>query len=570
MSLRGKLVPIAVGAAVAGLLFTVTSAFGDSGSGVGVTLQGGASVAVGCSGSALSFAQTDPTDGTAACAPVTTTTTVAPTTTTSSTTLPVTTTTVPVTTTTTTPSTGALDACSLPVATAAFCDTFGAPMTNGPANGRAGQLDGVLWGTSEVSSISADDFIPNDTNGLLNDGERQTACPSSGPVEYPQNIVICNGQLQETTRDGEEVSSLAMYPRQPFNFAGRTGTITFDVSDNSQSSHSAWPELWVTDSPAPDPFTHFDTWQSLPANGFGIRFSACDGSTRDPVGGCFPQPGPTGEPGGTVGVDSAIVVNNYQENDTANGGNLDLQGYTNDSVTPGGGAITEAALPGQTNHFQVTVSQNDIEVYGTNAFAGTWDPAANPLHHLASILNANLQFTQGLVWLEDVHYNGDKFNSQQTNTLTWSNVGFDGPVLPRDLGFDVPANDAPETIGGDPGAQTGYDTPAGGFINLTAPGVTPPDIAAATGALVTFNFEPANNATPDSTVRIGVNGNEIDTPWPFAQLNGETTRTLAVPVPLADLVPGDNTLTFYGGSSYTEGVYNVDLILQGAGGVVQP
>ena len=62
-------------------------------------------------------------------------------------------------------------------------------------------------------------------------------CRAGGNVNYPRNIQICNGQLVTTVNDGGSVTSLAMYPRQPFDFAGRTGTIVFDVSNDSGGSH---------------------------------------------------------------------------------------------------------------------------------------------------------------------------------------------------------------------------------------------------------------------------------------------------------------------------------------------
>ena len=68
------------------------------------------------------------------------------------------------------------------------------------------------------------------------------------------DIIICNGQMRQATNDNATgayeagtVTALTMYPKQPFNFAGRTGTISFDVSNDTQGSHGAWPELWVTE-----------------------------------------------------------------------------------------------------------------------------------------------------------------------------------------------------------------------------------------------------------------------------------------------------------------------------------
>ena len=93
--------------------------------------------------------------------------------------------------------------------------------------------------------------------------------------------MLCNGQLREANNDNPSgvfddgtVTALAMYPKQPFDFAGRTGTIAFDVSNDTHAFHAAWPELWMSDMPVPAPFNHFDSWQSLPQNGFGVRFAA--------------------------------------------------------------------------------------------------------------------------------------------------------------------------------------------------------------------------------------------------------------------------------------------------------
>ena len=99
-------------------------------------------------------------------------------------------------------------------------------------------------------------------------------CGESVQVQPPHDVAICNGQLVEAQSDQHGVTALALYPKQPFDIAGRTGTITFDVSDDSHGSHRAWPELWYTDQPVPAPFVHFSSLQSVPRNGFGVRFAA--------------------------------------------------------------------------------------------------------------------------------------------------------------------------------------------------------------------------------------------------------------------------------------------------------
>src|SRR5262249_20735558 len=152
-------------------------------------------------------------------------------------------------------------------------------------------------------------------------------------------------------------------------------TIVFDVSNNSQGSHAAWPELWLSDQPVPDPFTHEGSWQSFPRNGFGLRFSGCTDSSG--------QGATCSQGNGSVGVDSAVVISNYAGNDSFTGGGLQVIGY---------GSVKESQ-PGQMNHYEIQVSKNDIEVYATNAFSGTWNQSSNPLIHVASIPNINLNFS---------------------------------------------------------------------------------------------------------------------------------------------------------------------------------
>ena len=53
------------------------------------------------------------------------------------------------------------------------------------------------------------------------------------------------------------------------------------------------------------------------------------------------------------------------------------------------------------NHIELKVIQNQIEVWATDA-------GSTVLRKIATVTNANLSFTRGLIWLQDVHYNADK------------------------------------------------------------------------------------------------------------------------------------------------------------------
>ena len=125
-----------------------------------------------------------------------------------------------------------------------FCDTFDVPFSNGV---RQGQLDADVWGVSRLGGVNFGQSNYNTWN--------QTAivkCDGTTPTVTPPNdVIICNGQLREALNDngsgvfdGGGIYVLGMYPKQPFDFAGRTGTVSFDVSNDSEGSHTVWPEFW--------------------------------------------------------------------------------------------------------------------------------------------------------------------------------------------------------------------------------------------------------------------------------------------------------------------------------------
>jgi len=431
----------------------------------------------------------------------------------------------------------------------AFCETFSSPQ---PIGNRSGDLNGTLWGVSR--QLGAVNF----GQGQYYDVEPTILerCGTSIVAPPPNDVAICNGMAVESVSDQHGVTSLAMYPKQPFDIAGRTGTVTFDVSDDSHGTHRAWPEFWYTDQPVPAPFTHFSSLQSVPKNGFGVRFAAyCPPN----VPGCGVRFVCPDEPAdvGVITVDSAVVINNYVSDDSFTDVNVGTI-----SVVPVD-CVKASSGPGDMNRFQLQISKNEIDVYGSDAGTTT------PLKKIAVISNMSLTLTRGLIWIEDVHYNGDKDGPDQgTHTFTWDNVGFDGPVLARDLAFDVLDNLAP--ISGYPGL---FNLGWGVFptdtdpLTLTIPNVYNVDHAA--GALLTFNYSTYD--PPTISYRVN-NGAWRDQPWPFGACYTQNdfvscgAKTIAVPVDLADVQTGTNTIQFK--STQATAIANVDLVLQGAGGVI--
>jgi hypothetical protein len=421
----------------------------------------------------------------------------------------------------------------------ALCETFDQPTGTG---NRAGDLNGTLWGVSRQIGHT------NLGQGQFNAASPTIVqkCGQMVPVRPPNDVVICNGQVAEAVTDDHDVTSLAMYPKQPFDIAGRTGTIAFDVSDDTHGTHRAWPELWYTDKPVPAPFGHFDSLQSVPKDGFGVRFGAfCPAHEA----GCGLRPLCPTEPANVpiVSVDSADVINDYVSNDS---GYEALNRGISVKVV---GCVKGSSGPGDMNHFEVRVSQNQIDVYGTDA-----GQTSGPMTKLASITNAPLTLTRGLIWIEDVHYNGDKDGPDQgTHTFTWDNVGFDGPRLPRDLTFDVLDNNQPSGRY----INLGWAVPQDGTaLTVTVPGVY--NIAKAAAAFVMLNYYTYQPVTLSYRVN---DGGWRDQPWPFGRCSAGfcENKTIAMPVPLSEVRAGTNTIQFR--SSDGTAISNIDILLAGAG-----
>jgi hypothetical protein len=400
------------------------------------------------------------------------------------------------------------------IAGAAFCETFDAPAGQGT---RTGDLDPVLWGVSRLGNINPGGGIANDIAQVSMQG-----CGTTAWVMTPNDVRICDGQLFETVNDGGIVVNLDTYPKQPFDFSGRTGRVTFDVSADSDGSHGAWPEFVITDKPVP-----------------GTRVTISGGTppaAMNEVG--FSLDGCTSGPGGTTAVGTVFVNRNgvYEE-----------VGHESK------GCVTKGSARSM-NHFEVRISVNHLEVWGTDA-GGT------VLKQLAVADNLGLTFTKGLVWLNDVHYNARKAvepcgcGTQWNHTFTWDNLGFDGPKTYRDLGFDVPDANVPgaPATAGDPTRRVGFQI-GRGPTTLTVPGVRRDQTP--TGALVVLNTYSFGVTVPS----VSVNGNAFVVPPLPPQFSTNGWETLAIPVPLDQVHDGTNTLTFTSGDSSTT-IANISIIL---------
>jgi hypothetical protein len=401
----------------------------------------------------------------------------------------------------------------------AFCDSFDAPAGTG---NRSGDLNGLLWGTSRISENT------NPGQGLLDawsPTERLT-CGKNQLVQPETDIAVCDGTAVEATTDNGNFTVLAMYPTQPFDIAGRTGTVVFDVNADSEGPHAAWPAFVYSDQPVPAPYANHPAEATYARNSFGFALAA------NPIPYC---------PADTSGVDQVFATSNYA--------------FRELPFTKVDNCLTYKQ--GVLNHFEVRLSQSRVEIWGTNA-------GSTRLQELGYVADAGLTLTRGVIWIEDVHYFADKMNNQGTHTFAWDNVGFDGPTLPRDLHLDVL-----DSLGrnADGTLNLGWFAPDPSTdkpLRLTIPGAR--DLAQASGALLTLNFF----ATDTAAIRYRLNGRAWHTvAWPFPDAQTYQWRTLAVPIAPADLRAGTNVLDL----EATKGgmaVANVDVILLGAQGVPAP
>lgn len=437
--------------------------------------------------------------------------------------------------------------CGLQMGTAvAFCETFDQPAA---INSRAGQLNSAIWGVSRAIGIGGNNFGQGQYNQWPSTLLQK--CDGTTPrVTPPNDVIICNGQLREASNDNMsggfeagDITVLAMYPKQPFDFAGRTGTVAFDVSNDTHGNHAAWPEFWLTDLPIPAPFTHGGTWVSNPQHGFGIRFGA--DALPGQQGLCQNQNNLNAL---RWTVDSAVIIRNYVMEDTFMGS----QSFT---VTPTDCVKAPTAI-GQLNHVELRIAQNQIDVYASDA-------GATALRRIAVVGNANLSLTRGLIWLEDVHYNADKGDapSQREHTFAWDNVAFDGPFTYKDQSYDALDALTPSTNGSVLLGQffvPNQQLPTWNVLNM-------PAAPQAQAVRVLFNFFPY---TPPSSLNVTVNGHAHPTAWPYPDTQGFSWRTMAVTIPITDLVTGTNVVSVGGDQAFV--VSNVNIVLVNVGAAQPP
>jgi hypothetical protein len=336
--------------------------------------------------------------------------------------------------------------------------------------------------------------------------------------------------------------------RQPFDFAGRTGKIVFDA-EAYMVALLGWVSIEVSEDPAPGPSfalgpvnTANDEGSVVPRNAVELQFENNCGGGSDPT---------------RVGLRSILTVANYVQTE----------------VSPPQPTCVKTKQ-GNLNHFEVTVSQGKIEVFGTSFSADgtTWETPT--LLYSAAV---NLPFTRGYVSITAHNHASLKYsdNPKVDSWLArWDNVAFDGPVISNYREYEVADSltAAKQPYGTEDVKTIGYlvaDSASAPHDTLHLRGVDPSGMSKARLALSTWYHSTETNAKYALKFRFN-GGTWHDRPFNkdeaavLTDSHCQGALTQMIDVPVADLIKGDNTLEFLSTNipqNYPPAVSNVDLIL---------
>jgi hypothetical protein len=276
----------------------------------------------------------------------------------------------------------------------AFCDTFEAPPR--PAGGRAGELDparwsgvrGGPWGHASLADAFAvgPALVPECRAGR------------TGTLVLPgDDALICDPTAQIPTRHLLTATAAQNYGlstyriRQPFDFAGRTGTIKLDLEI---ASGWGWPAIVIAQDPSAAPSLDWEERGSGPQNGVEVEFD-----------------------GGWCGAYDTIRPNLYLFRDHVQTGPV---GKSDDC------SLYATTAPGALNHVEIYLTQQHLEVWASDASP---DGVAFPHFHLLWAGDVDLPFTRAYVSLVGRNHATIKYWAGASWIGRWDNVGFDGPEV---------------------------------------------------------------------------------------------------------------------------------------------
>ena len=230
---------------------------------------------------------------------------------------------------------------------------------------------------------------------------------------------------------------------------------------------------------------------------------------------------------GKVGVSEIDVVRDYALTTVYTGANFDNTRCVDSEQ-------------GVLNKLEFKISENRIEVFATDAGSDDYVSLGEA--------DIDLPFSRAYVHLSHVHYNAHKAYVSSFQSYQWARVAFDGPQLATPRSYPVPDSLTPIATGR---RQRGRSTSATGVTDGVAydfnDGPSVPktlviagvDTSNALGARLLLN---TSRVSAGDTLRYRFNGKAWHD-YAVPTFGGTWERQgFVIPVELADLVPGDNTL----------------------------
>jgi hypothetical protein len=383
----------------------------------------------------------------------------------------------------------------------AFCDMFDTPAPGG----RGGDLDETRWSVARVNQKV------NSSQGELVSWPATTlsACGKLTEGVFPaQDVIMCQhpdtGRMQLTSAfdDAEGPVFQSFRVLQPFDFAGRVGRISVDIDAKTQTpgGHGWWWELVIADEPVPVPYQEFISHALMARKALVIEFegiSSFDGSSNE--------------------LSHVFVEDGYK--------------YAHEFTREQASGVPFETAEEVLNHLEILISEDSLEVYATDL------DDASTFRKVAHIDGLGLTFTRGYVSLQHSQYNAEKGGLDRFVTYHIGALGFDGPVLQRARSYQVPEALVPG-ITSDV-KNLGYlldDDTAQTAVSFTLDEVDLTDAASARVNLNAWYF------VAERSIQFRFNAGEWRTfehPFPDSMAQ---TRAVTMPVDLADLQDGQNTL----------------------------
>ncbi len=303
----------------------------------------------------------------------------------------------------------------------AFCDTFDEGPTSAP--GREGDLDSTKWSVAHLapSDISGDAGAVANPVGTAPIPACKASFTSTS-VYPPYDTLICD---PSGTRGSQLLTAVAIQNygvnsymiRQPFDFSGRTGKIDFDVDDGGgYQLLGGYPEINITQDPVAAPtFQEYQNFETgpVPQNAIIVKFFS----------------------GGTCAPTQASPINVMVYN-----------GYA-PTILPSSGTIGCVNIsPGAMNHYEIQLSQTNIDIYGTDYSTDNGQTFPN-LHKIYSA-PINLPFSRAYVHIGARNHATVKYGFGPDAIFHWDNIGFDGPVITNTVSYEIPDNTTTGTYEG--------------------------------------------------------------------------------------------------------------------------